>query len=382
MQCMNGQSPEAVVIGAGPGGSVAATLLARRGFDTLLIERSSFPRSKLCGGCLAQSGYKLLDECGLSILPSLKASITIDQLNLRSDTKSLQIAVPPYRVVDRAQFDLDLVIASVHAGSRFVYETTAEVLPNSTIKTKSKNGQTQVISPKVIIIADGLKGTSLKLHTEFEWRIGHASRVGIGTIIDAMPEGCDSSSITMFHGEHGYLGLAPLGDGRAVVAAAVDPHWIQQSNDHPPIFALARSLGIDLGIDSSVSRTRGAPAFTRRRNRLEANNRIFLIGDSTGYIEPFTGEGMSWSIEDAKLVIEHAVAASTGGYQSGDWTRAHARGDFRRKLLCSTVSSVLRREFLTRTFMSVCNFHPQLTSMLSKSVTRLQQHTRVRTTSV
>ena len=42
---------DAVVIGAGPAGSVAASLLARSGRRTLLVERATFPRTKVCGGC-------------------------------------------------------------------------------------------------------------------------------------------------------------------------------------------------------------------------------------------------------------------------------------------------------------------------------------------
>ena len=49
-------SPQALVIGAGPTGSVAATVLARAGLSTVLVERASFPRRKVCGGCLAPCG--------------------------------------------------------------------------------------------------------------------------------------------------------------------------------------------------------------------------------------------------------------------------------------------------------------------------------------
>ena len=40
---------DVIVVGAGPGGSATATHLARRGLDVALLEKSQFPREKVCG---------------------------------------------------------------------------------------------------------------------------------------------------------------------------------------------------------------------------------------------------------------------------------------------------------------------------------------------
>ena len=53
---------DVVVIGAGPAGAAAAIESSRRGADTLLIERSRFPRQKVCGGCL--DGTRTRTRCG------------------------------------------------------------------------------------------------------------------------------------------------------------------------------------------------------------------------------------------------------------------------------------------------------------------------------
>jgi flavin-dependent dehydrogenase len=372
MPVLNGSTSEAVVIGAGPAGAVAACLLARAGIDTTLIERSSFPRPKLCGGCLAQSGFDRLQSCDLALLPSLESAPVINQLDLHSGVRSLSLRLPCYRVVDRARFDQDLVSASVRAGVRFFPETTAQVAPDGAVEINQKNSDTQTLKPRVIIIADGLKGSSLKHHPAFAWRIARRSRVGIGATIKTLPPLCDPHAITMFHNAHGYLGVAPMHDGRAVVASAADPDWIKERTDAPPLVSLARVLGVELG-NLSNARTHGAPPLTRKRSQIEANGRILLVGDSIGYIEPFTGEGMSWAIEDAEMVIEHAIACCNGRYNHGNWTRAHAHAHLRRSMLCKSVLNLLRREMLVRTTMSVCARSPMLTSMLSKSVNKLQQ---------
>jgi len=372
MPMLDGSTPQAVVIGAGPAGSVVACLLARAGIETALIERSAFPRPKICGGCLAQSGFERLQSCDLSSLPSLEAAPVISKLDLHSGDRSLSLPLPRYRVVDRARFDLDLIHASVRAGVRFLDETTAQITPGGAVEINPKNGDPQTLHPRVIIVADGLKGNSLAHHPAFAWRIGRRSRVGIGATINTLPWSCASNAITMFHNAHGYLGVAPMHDGRAIVASAVDPAWIKKRTDAPPLVSLAGALGVELG-DLTQTRTLGAPALTRKRSHIEADGRILLIGDSIGYIEPFTGEGMSWVIEDAAMVIEHAIACCNGRYNHGNWTRAHAHAHLRRSMLCKSVSNLLRREMLVRTTMSVCARSPMLTSMLSKSVNKLQQ---------
>jgi flavin-dependent dehydrogenase len=53
---------DVVVIGAGPAGSTAAYLLASNGFDVLMVDKSSFPRTKLCGGLLTLKTVKLLES--------------------------------------------------------------------------------------------------------------------------------------------------------------------------------------------------------------------------------------------------------------------------------------------------------------------------------
>ena len=62
---------DVVIVGAGPGGSAAAALLAGAGLDLLLLDRAVFPREKTCGDGLTPRAVAALDRLG--ILPTLKA---------------------------------------------------------------------------------------------------------------------------------------------------------------------------------------------------------------------------------------------------------------------------------------------------------------------
>ena len=54
------QDADVIVVGAGPGGSAAATFLSRQGLDVLLLEKSQFPREKVCGDGLTPRAVRML----------------------------------------------------------------------------------------------------------------------------------------------------------------------------------------------------------------------------------------------------------------------------------------------------------------------------------
>ena len=56
---------DVIIVGAGPGDSSAAHFLSQHGLDTLLVDRSEFPRDKTCGDGLTPRALSVLDEVGI-----------------------------------------------------------------------------------------------------------------------------------------------------------------------------------------------------------------------------------------------------------------------------------------------------------------------------
>ena len=58
---MDSERFDVIIIGAGPAGATAACLLAGKGYRTLLADRASFPREKVCGDGVGPRGMALLE---------------------------------------------------------------------------------------------------------------------------------------------------------------------------------------------------------------------------------------------------------------------------------------------------------------------------------
>lgn len=79
---------------------------------------------------------------------------------------------------------------------------------------------------------------------------------------------------------------------------------------------------------------------------MEAEGRVFVLGDAAGYLEPFTGEGMSWAFASAERAHPFVMQAIEGRYAEGAWSTAQRRGGM--KLLCRASAALLRRPGMLR----------------------------------
>ncbi|MDO5509049.1 MAG: FAD-dependent monooxygenase, partial [Corynebacterium casei] len=152
---------DVAVIGAGPSGAAAALHAVRRGFETVLIDSSEFPRDKTCGDGLTPRGMHQLNQLGVEV----NAAYRNKGLKLHGFGTSATAPWPTTYLcaegtaLQRHHLDALLVDAAVAAGATLLAGTPATnpVLEGNRL-TEFSVGDTK-IRAREVIIADGVRST-------------------------------------------------------------------------------------------------------------------------------------------------------------------------------------------------------------------------------
>lgn len=368
-------SVDVAVIGSGPAGALAAFGCASRGASVLLVDRSRFPRDKVCGCCLNGQAVAGLETAGLGgVLDGLRAR-RVDRITLACSTARASLPIGAMRVVARSALDAALARRAVDAGALFRESTTALVGRDTRdgveVTLRTPGMATETIRPRCVLVADGLSGSSLRERPGFDVRVRRASRFGVATNVPAGGVPALAGGLLMVCGAAGYVGLVELEDGTTNLAAALDQDAARAAGGPGEAVAMILAeAGVDHG-GLGEAPWRGAPALTRSRPRLESG-RVLVIGDAAGYVEPFTGEGMAWALSSAAGVVPFALARCSGTWSGagGEWTRAQRRAMRSGRRGCRGLASLLRRPRLTRLAVRALAEYPGLAAPLTRRLGR------------
>jgi len=359
---------DAIVVGAGPAGSLAARELARQGLCTLLIESKVFPREKLCGGFVNARAFNALERVGL--LPNLLAcSSPVQQLEVRRGRQRLSLPLPQGRIVCRATFDATLLASAMEAGVVVVTGAQAVVQPTADqdcrLVTLTRDGDQMSVRGRVVLAADGLSRSSVRKLPEFVTSVAPESRLGIGAIVADDTNRFPLGRITMVVSRHGYVGVARTHSERLNVAAALAPRALRQNGPSELVTTILDQAAMPKLPGLAAAEWRGAPLLTSRP-RCVAAHRVFLLGDASGYVEPFTGEGIAAAVESAIAAVPLAVQAAENWNESlaDRWTATHRRIVADRQVTSRRLSWTLRRPWAAAVALAACRLHPGLAARI------------------
>lgn len=325
---------DSVVVGAGPAGSLTAHQLARRGHKVLLVEKSRFPRWKVCGACLGSAGVLALQRAGLGDLLARIGARPIRATRLLWRGREVQIPMRGMIAVSRGALDLALATAARNVGVEFLEGVRANIKSNGRVHLQS-DGVELLVDTRSVVQASGLRAMEPG-HSDL--RIDPRSWIGLGVdsdVVEDLPE----DELLMIVGSRGYLGRVQTEDGRVNWAAAVDPVFLRScGSPTESLKAICDEAGV--GLTLPTKGWTGTPALTRSFPPQAGS--IFRVGDAAGYVEPITGEGMSWALLGAMLLAPIVGDVIAGGVVGNRWPAAH-RSLFRvRRLRCRVVSRTLR----------------------------------------
>lgn len=359
------QSYDVLIAGAGPAGALTAALLARRGARVLLVDKAAHPRWKVCGCCLNGSALAALDRAGLGDLAARLGAVPLDRCELRAGGAPAVIRLPGGMALSREALDWALIAAAVSAGATFLPQARAvlESPRGECYLAALQHGSTHaVVSARIAVAADGLAGGFLKNLPQFEPHVASWARLGAGAVLDDPSDDFCPGTIYMACAASGYVGAVRLEDGRLNLAAAIDRRLVGQVSSLPEAVAgILRSAGVPVPASITEALWQGTPLLTRHRPRL-AVERVFLIGDAAGYVEPFSGEGMAWGMQ-AALVLAPLVCRGLAGWDdrlAAQWATDYARLIGRRQRTCRVLTQLLRGPRRTRAAVALLRYAPWL----------------------
>jgi geranylgeranyl reductase family protein len=326
---------DVIVVGAGPGGSTTAYHLAQHGLRVLLLEKTEFPREKVCGDGLTPRAVKQLIKLGVDTSPEAgwlrNKGLRVIGGGVRLELDWPELASFPNYGLVRTRLDFDDLLAkqAVKAGAvlRTGVNVTAPVLDGTgrSIGVRAECGPDKApaeFHAPLVVAADGVSG-------RFPLAMGLAKREDrpIGVAVRRYyrsPAKHDDNYLESWlelrskeGGDNllpGYGWIFGMGDGRVNVGLGVlnsssafgktnyrrlltdwlantpqDWGMTDETNADGPILGAALPMGFNR-----------VPHYT---------NGVLLVGDSGGMVNPFNGEGIAYAMEAGELAAEIAVQA-------------------------------------------------------------------------
>jgi geranylgeranyl reductase family protein len=331
---------DVVVVGAGPGGSAAAHYLAKVGLDVLLLDKFDFPRDKTCGDALTPRALGVLDDMSLleAVLHAGRSVPTARIVAPNSYATMAPIARgtgrPGYAlVIPRLILDDMIRQQAVASGAKFegrVYVTAIERSDDGVEIKGGRYGRQVSIRARMAVIATG---ANIKL------------LLNIGLLGKAPPmmlaarayyeevSGLDDCLNLSFEGVPlpGYGWGFPLSGTQANIGAGFflrDRSW--RTLPATPAaafqnFVRTHTLQTMLGHARQIGPVQGYPLRVDFATAPTFGERVLLVGEAAGLVNPLTGEGIDYALESGKIAAQHLVDLFATGDLSHERLAAYDR---------------------------------------------------------
>jgi menaquinone-9 beta-reductase len=316
---------DVLVVGAGPGGSTAAYHLARAGLDVALVERSSFPREKVCGDGLTPRAVNALVRMGVDVDdPGFERH---EGLRIYSRKVTLELPWPALRdypsyglMRTRAEFDELLARRAEKAGA-VLLERTEAVAPildggwvtGATLRTAGEQeAEPAEVRARFVVASDGASSrfaAHAGVRRDPRRPLGIAARRYFRTArhpgpwLEVWMDLWDRDVLMP-----GYGWLFPLSDGTVNVGAGLLNTFrnFKDASAQRVFDAFVRMLPERFGVSeaSAEGRTLSGPLPMGFSRTPAAVPGMLVVGDAAGLVNPFNGEGIAYAMESAELAAE------------------------------------------------------------------------------
>ncbi|WP_278236475.1 geranylgeranyl reductase family protein [Isoptericola sp. AK164] len=348
MRAVDRDDADVIVVGAGPAGASAAHWCATAGLDVLVLEKSAFPRDKICGDGLTPRAVAELARMGVDTRAE-DGWIRNDGLRVVAGGRSWELAWPelttyPGYGLARSRMTLDhFLVQHAQASGAKLAERTKVTGPLTDERTGRvvgvhaqpldargrADGAPRTFRAPVVVAADGVSSrfaTALGLTRRDDRPMGTAVRTYYRT--EGTPRHADAfmeSHLELWDGTPGQSNLLPgygwifaLGDGTANVGlgsvASTPARQSAQGHDYRAMMkAWTANTPPEWGFtpENQIGPVRGA-ALPMGFNRSPMyRDGTVLVGDSAGMVSPFNGEGIAYALQAGRVAADAIAQART-----------------------------------------------------------------------
>lgn len=345
--------PDVIVIGGGPAGATAATLIAQQGHRVQLFERDKFPRFHI-GESLIPETYWVLKR--LNMLPKMKASHFVKKYSVQFVTDKGRLSEPFYFVdhkphecsqtwqVRRSEFDhLMLDNAREHGvdvreGTR-VLEVLFEGDRAVGVRVAYEDGSQEEVRANVVVDASGQSSMIMSRLGLREWD-PELKKAALWTYWKGAfrDTGHDEGAtiVLQTQGKQGWFWYIPLHDDILSVGVVAGYEYLfksRENKDHETIYneEVAKCPGLIPRIANAerVTEFFAAKEYSYRSKRCSGDGWV-LVGDAFGFLDPLYSSGVLLALKSGSLaadaVIEGLAKGDTSQAQLGKWEPDFVKG--------------------------------------------------------
>ena len=325
---------DVIVVGAGPAGATTAFYLAQSGLDVLLLEKSRFPREKVCGDGLTPRAVKALVGMGIKVGEQdgwvRNKGLRVIGAGLRLEMPWPELSSYPGYGLVRTRHDMDEALArrAEQAGARLLegvtvtgpvrHERTGRI---TGVVARPEGGDERRYAARVVVAADG-NSSRLSVAMGLRKRDDRPLGVAVRTYYQSPRHDDDylESWLDLWDGDRllpGYGWIFGMGDGTSNVGLGLlnTSAAFGHTDYHALLRKWLKGMPAEWGFteENRTAPVRGAALPMGFNRTPHYHQGLLLVGDAGGMVNPFNGEGIAYAMESGEILartITQALARS------------------------------------------------------------------------